>query len=428
MLADRAKICVRGGHGGNGSVSFRREKYVPKGGPDGGDGGCGGDVVLIAGEQTRDLSSFLHKIHYIARSGVHGSGARKQGADGAPLRVEVPPGTEIRTLDGELVADLVRPGSAVLVAAGGEGGRGNACFASSTRRAPRFAEHGLPGEERWLLLRMKLLADVGLVGLPNAGKSSLLAAVTRARPKIASYPFTTVEPNLGVLTLHDGRSLVLADIPGLIEGASRGVGLGDEFLAHVERTRALLYVVDGSEGPDGAVAALRTVHAELVAFEPSLVERGCAVALSKSDLAGAQSFAEVRSAIAAAAPDILGSGEVPLVAVSSVAQEGLDAVVAELGRLVPAAVEEEAAVAPAVVLRPGGDRTSDFSVERRGDAWVVRGAALERLVGKADLDNDEAVAYLQQVMERAGVFATLRRAGAVPGDTVLLAEREFEFS
>jgi GTP-binding protein len=368
MLADRAKICVRGGHGGNGSVSFRREKYVPKGGPDGGDGGRGGDVILVAGEQTRDLSSFLHKIHYSARPGVHGSGARKQGADGAPLRVEVPPGTEIRTFEGELLADLVRPGSAVLVAAGGEGGRGNACFASSTRRAPRFAEHGLPGEERWLTLRMKLLADVGLVGLPNAGKSSLLAAVTRARPKIASYPFTTVEPNLGVLTTHDARSLVLADIPGLIEGASRGVGLGDEFLAHVERTRALLYVLDGSEGPDDVVGALRTVHAELAAFEPSLVERECAVVLSKADLISADGRVEARSAVAAAAPGILGREEVPLLAVSSVAQEGLEEIVAVLGALVPAATEEEVAVAPAVVLRPGGDRTADFSVERRGGA------------------------------------------------------------
>jgi GTPase len=428
MLADRAKICVRGGHGGNGSMSFRREKYVPRGGPDGGDGGRGGDVLLVAGEQVRDLSYFLHKIHHVARNGAHGSGARKQGADGGPLRVEVPPGTEVRTLEGELLADLVRPGAAVLVAQGGEGGRGNTCFVSSTRRAPHFAERGLPGEERWLLLRMKLLADVGLLGLPNAGKSSLLAALTRARPKVAAYPFTTVEPNLGVLTLPDGRTLVLADIPGLIEGASLGVGLGVEFLAHVERTRALVYVVDVSAGESEATAALRTVHGELAAFQPQLARRARVIVLSKADLADADSAAAVRAAMESAVSRLPGGAETPIRIVSSVSGDGIGELTDAIAGLLPPVDESEQPLAGTVVLRPGGERATDFVIAREGSAWRVSGAVLERLVAKADLANDEAVAYLQQVMERAGVSAALRRSGAVPGDTVLVGPQEFDFS
>jgi len=428
MLADRAKICVRGGRGGNGCVSFRREKYVPRGGPDGGDGGRGGDVILVAGDQVRDLSAFLHKIHHVARSGAHGGGARRQGADGASARIEVPPGTEVRTLDGELLADLVRPGASVVVACGGEGGRGTACFVSSTRRAPRFAERGLPGEERWLLLRMKLLADVGLVGLPNAGKSSLLAALTRARPKVAAYPFTTIEPNLGMLTLPDGRPVVLADIPGLIEGASKGVGLGDEFLAHVERTRVLVYVIDAAEGEAAAVGALRTVRDELAAFEPELTTRPRAVVLSKADQCSEDAVGRVRNAVRDAVTGGLDGGSVPVCVVSSTEREGLEDVVQALASLIPPVVEQEAPESRPVVLRPGGDRAADFVVEREGQGWRVRGAVLERLVAKADLDNDEAVAYLQQVMEKAGVSSALRKAGASPGDTVLIGADQFDFS
>ena len=249
-MLDRASICVRGGRGGNGSMSFRREKYVPKGGPDGGDGAPGGDVVLVATRQLRDLSHFRHRHHFRAADGGHGRGANKRGADGLELLVEVPVGTEVSDADGTLLGDLAREGQRLLVARGGEGGRGNVCFKSSTRQAPKFAERGLEGDELWLTLSLKLLADVGLVGLPNAGKSSLLAALTRARPKIAAYPFTTLEPNLGVLALDDG-AVVLADIPGLIEGASEGAGLGDRFLAHIERTAALVFVVDGLAGRRG---------------------------------------------------------------------------------------------------------------------------------------------------------------------------------
>ncbi|MBM3148117.1 MAG: GTPase ObgE, partial [Actinobacteria bacterium] len=400
----------------------RREKYVPRGGPDGGDGGRGGDVVLVSSEQVRDLAGFTRRIHYRAPAGGHGRGAGRHGADGRTLRVVVPPGTEIRTLDEELLADLVEPGSAVVVAEGGEGGRGNRCFVSSTRRAPHFAERGLAGQERWLLLHMKLLADVGLVGAPNAGKSSLLAALTRARPKIAAYPFTTIEPNLGVLALDDGRTLVLADIPGLIEGASEGVGLGHEFLAHIERTRALVYVADASHGEETARSDLRTLHAELAAFQPALARRPRIVAFSKVDLdAGAW------------ARDLEGSQDVgfgaacPVVAVSNASGAGLSMLVDAMQRALPPVGESAPEVLrPVPVLRPGGDRTADFVVVREGRSWRVRGAALERLVAKADLENEEAVAYLQQVMERAGVSTALRRAGAEPGAAVLVGEREFE--
>jgi len=423
MLADRAKICVQGGRGGNGCVSFRREKYRPRGGPDGGDGGRGGDVVLIASEQLKDLSSFVRHVHHTAGAGGHGSGAARHGADGRDRIVEVPRGTEVRDLEGRVLADLVEAGGSVCVARGGEGGRGNRCFATSTRRAPRFAEHGLPGEERWLLLRLKLLADVGLVGAPNAGKSSLLAALTAARPKVADYPFTTVEPNLGVMTLDDGRPIVMADIPGLIEGASRGVGLGDEFLAHIERTRMLLYVVDASEGRAAALETLATVRAEVREFEPSLQRRVAAVVLSKADLPGSAWAVEEADSGGLQG----GVDDLPAIVASSVDRSGLDEVQGVVAEMLPTATASEASE-PASVLRPAAGRLSDYSVIAEEGDWRVRGEVLERLVAKADLENDEAVAYLQHAMERAGVSRALRRSGAKPGDTVRIGDAEFEFA
>ncbi len=264
-------------------MSFRREKYIPKGGPDGGDGAPGGDVVLVATRQLHDLSHFRHKHHFRAVNGGHGRGANKRGADGPELLVQVPVGTEVSDAEGGLLGDLVREGQRLVVARGGEGGRGNVCFKSSTRQAPKFAEKGLEGEELWLTLSLKLLADIGLVGLPNAGKSSLLAALTRAHPKIAAYPFTTIDPNLGVLYLGEGTA-VIADIPGLIEGASEGAGLGHRFLAHVERTALLLYVVDGGEGPEAWPVALDTLRGELGAFRAELIDRPAVVVVNKADL------------------------------------------------------------------------------------------------------------------------------------------------
>jgi GTP-binding protein len=411
MLSDHASINVRGGDGGAGSVSFRREKHVPRGGPDGGNGGPGGDVVMVATRQFRDLSYFRHKVHFKGQRGGHGMGQKRHGKAGVPTIVEVPVGTEIRDRDGTLLADLTVEGQRIVVARGDEGGRGNTCFVSSTRRVPRFAENGLPGEERWLDLQLKLLADIGLVGLPNAGKSSLLAALTRARPKVASYPFTTLEPNLGTLELGE-RVVVIADIPGLIEGASSGTGLGDRFLAHVERTVLLVYVVDASQGPDEALAA-----------HPAFL------ALNKVDLLTDEEIAEVVAALEPVTRDFEGL----VVAVSATEATGLKDFVRELDALFSAqvaaaleAVGQEASRPAPVVLRPSDERVGDFKLEREQQAWRVSGRVLERLVAKADLGNDEAIRYLQEVMERAGLSAAIRKAGGVDGDTVKIGDAEFE--
>ena len=425
MLADRAKINVRGGHGGSGCVSFRREKYIPRGGPDGGDGAPGGDVVLTATRQVADLYRFRRQHHFRAGNGGHGKGDLRHGADGTRLELPVPVGTEVRDADGELLADLAEVGAQVVVARGGEGGRGNVCFATATRQAPRFAEHGLPGQELWLQLTLKLLADVGLVGLPNAGKSSLLAALTRARPKIASYPFTTLEPNLGVLEV-EGRPVVLADIPGLVDGASRGVGLGDRFLAHVERTRMLVFVVDGSEGAAAAAEALTTVQRELLAFKPALSETPAIVTVNKVDLVPAGELDDVLRAAGAALVTTVAP-----VALSATGHQGLEDVVAAVGQTLAHAETTAARRSDEdggrVVLRPASDRVASFSVLKEGDGFRVKGGALERLVAKADLDNREAVEYVQTVMEKAGVSTALRKSGAQPGDAVLIGEQEFEF-
>jgi GTP-binding protein len=409
-------------------MSFRREKYVPKGGPDGGDGAPGGDVVLVATRQLHDLSHFRHKHHFRATNGGHGRGANKRGADGPELLVQVPVGTEVRDAGGEILGDLVREGQRLLVARGGEGGRGNVCFKSSTRQAPKFAEKGLDGEELWLTLSLKLLADIGLVGLPNAGKSSLLAALTRAHPKIAAYPFTTIDPNLGVLYLGDGTA-VIADIPGLIEGASEGAGLGHRFLAHIERTALLMYVLDGGDGPEAWPVALDTLRGELGAFRAELLERPAVVVVNKLDLLDEDGHR--------AAEGFLAGLDWPSarLAVSAQSGEGLKDLVRELtsvmerARAVQAEAEAAAQAAQeATVLRPGDGRLDSFTVEAVEDYFVVHGVQMERLFAKADLDNQDAVAYLQQVIERAGLNDALRRAGASPGDTVVVGESEFEFA
>src|SRR4051812_33703400 len=348
MLYDKARIFVQAGGGGNGCMSFRREAHVPKGGPDGGDGGHGGDVVLLCDDSYRDLQSFKRRAHYSAGRGRHGEGNQRHGADGDDLVVRVPPGTQVTDESGE-VHDLVIPGTRVVVAKGGSGGRGNKKFAGSTHQSPRFAERGLTGTEGWLDLRLKLLADVGLVGVPNAGKSSMLGRMTRAAPKVANYPFTTLEPILGTLDGED-RQLVLADIPGLIEGASDGAGLGHEFLAHVERTRLLVHVLDlapldGSD-PEENYA---TIERELAEYDERLARLPRILALSKADLVSpeeAEVAAEVwREKFAAALPareEWEDAPEVtPVLITSSATGQGLDELKAELLRRVPKVEEAE---------------------------------------------------------------------------------------
>ncbi|HTU94785.1 MAG TPA: GTPase ObgE, partial [Solirubrobacteraceae bacterium] len=403
-MHDRARIHVQAGGGGNGALSFRREAHVPKGGPDGGDGGRGGDVVLVCSDSLRDLESFRRRSHFKARRAGHGEGSLRHGADGNVLELMVPPGTEVLVEADGTRYDLVRAGQRAVVARGGSGGRGNKRFAGPTHQTPRFAERGLPGEETWLELRLKLLADVGLIGLPNAGKSSLLARLTRAHPKVAGYPFTTLSPVLGTLQT-DTRQLVLADIPGLIEGASDGAGLGHEFLAHVERTRLLVHVLDLNplDGSD-PVANHVTVEHELARHDPRLAALPRILALSKADLVDADTAASAR----AQWRERLGP-DVPVIVTSSVSRVGLDELTTELVRRVPETApvsgdDGEPGAEPDLagadlaehrVFRPAAPRS--FEVRRLGDgAFSVTGAGVERLLARYDLDNEEALAHLER--------------------------------
>lgn len=330
-FVDQVKIYVKAGDGGNGCVSFRREKYVPKGGPDGGDGGDGGDVILVADAQIHTLYDFYHQVHFRAESGRPGMGKKMKGRDGEDLLLKVPVGTVVKDAEtGEILGDLVKPGQTVVVARGGKGGRGNARFATPVRQAPRFAEPGTPGEERWLILELKLIADVGLVGFPNAGKSTFLSRVSAARPKIADYPFTTLEPNLGVVKMPDGETFIVADIPGLIEGAHRGVGLGHEFLKHIERTRVLLYILDISKEAK-VIKDFDILRKELKLYNPALLEKDFLIALNKIDLIPQEEREGRVSEIIGLFPKELRNKIYPI---SCVTGEGLKALLFDLFRLV----------------------------------------------------------------------------------------------
>jgi GTP-binding protein len=440
VLYDKARIFVQGGRGGDGVTSFRREAHVPKGGPDGGDGGHGGSVVLVCDDSLRDLQSFKRKAHYKAPRGRHGEGSQRRGADGEDLVVRVPPGTEVRSWDGA-VHDLVVPGRRAVVARGGSGGRGNRRFKGATRQSPRFHEKGLEGEEGWVDLRLKLLADVGLVGLPNAGKSSLISRLTRAAPKVADYPFTTLEPVLGTLEGAD-RQLILADIPGLIEGASEGAGLGHDFLAHVERTRLLVHVLelaplDGSD-PEANHAV---IERELERHDARLARLPRVLVLSKADLVAPEVAEEARARWAArfAAPareeweERDPDAEVPVLVTSSVTRQGLDELAAELLRRVPVREPGEAAaelageedLAEHRVFRPAPGR--GWSVQRIDDGlFRVEGEKVERLLARHDLENDEALAHVEHRLHRMGVIRALEDAGFEPGDDVEIAGVVFE--
>jgi GTP-binding protein len=427
VLYDKAKIYVEGGRGGNGVVSFRREAHVPRGGPDGGDGGRGGDVVLVCDAGRRDLASLGRSKHFRAGRGAHGEGSRRHGERGEDRIVVVPPGTVITGLDGA-TTELLEDRQRVVVARGGGGGHGNKRFATSTRQAPRFAEGGLEGESGWIALRLKLLADVGIVGLPNAGKSSLLARLTRAAPKVADYPFTTLEPALGTLELDD-RQIVLADIPGLIEGAAEGVGLGHEFLAHVERCRLLVHLVDIStaEGDEAeAEHAYATVRDELAGYGAGLDELPQLVALSKSDLVPSDRADQIAESWRVR----LGDSVAGVFAISSATGAGLE----DLRRAIVAALPDEPGPREALrgefeaehrVYRPGEEEGFDVVPEGEG-RWRVAGKGIELLIARHDLGNAEALDYLEGRLREIGVIAELQRAGFEPGDDVVVGEAEFE--
>ncbi len=399
---------------------------MPRGGPDGGDGGRGGDVVLVADPSRRDLATLRYSPHQRAGRGGHGQGGQRHGARGEDDVVPVPPGTQVIGLGGRTY-DLVEAGQRAVVAAGGLGGHGNKRFASSTRQAPRFAERGLEGEAGWIELRLKLLADAGLVGLPNAGKSSLLSRLTRAAPKVAEYPFTTISPVLG--TIDDGeRQLVIADIPGLIEGAAAGAGLGHEFLAHVERCRVLVHLVGVDPyGEADPGSAYETIRDELEAYGAGLERLPEIVALSKSDLA----TGEDAEALLERLRERLGGDARAVLAISSATGAGLDELRREIFAAVPAGATEAVAASGGepefelehMVYAPAGDQ--GFDVVREDEAYRVAGRGVEMLIARHDLSNPEALAYLEQRLREIGVIAALEKAGFEPGDEVRIGEEAF---
>ena len=423
MFLDRVKIWVHAGDGGDGAATFRKEAHVPRGGPDGGDGGRGGSVIIRVDAGLTTLRDFQYRHHFKATPGGRGTRARRHGKAGDDLVIEVPPGTAVYDDEtGALLADLVATGQEAMVAKGGRGGLGNTHFKSATHQAPKHAQKGEPGAEHWLRLELRLIADVGLVGLPNAGKSTLLAALTSALPKIADYPFTTLEPNLGVMDLgdEDERRPTIADVPGLIEGASSGAGLGHAFLRHVERTRILVHVVDGSSrDPEWDHGVIRE---ELRAHDPALLDKPMLVAFNKMDLATAQgawpAFARARR-----------DEGVEVLPMAASTGEGLDVVRARVAAMLPSAEELATAPEPAGVVVHRIDAMGDgFLVERDADgAFRVRGKRIERIASQTNFDVEESAERFQRDLARLGVDAELRRAGVAAGDLVRIGGAELEW-
>ncbi len=415
MFFDEARIYVRAGRGGNGCVAFRREKGVPYGGPSGGNGGRGGDVYIRATSRLNTLVSFQNQNRFFAERGQHGRGKNQTGRSGKPLVIHVPVGTVVRDAEsGRVLGDLVNDGDEICVARGGRGGRGNAAFATPTNQAPRISERGEPGEARWLILELKLIADVGLVGMPNAGKSTLLAAVSAARPKIAPYPFTTLEPNLGVVRLDHERSFVMADLPGLIEGASRGAGLGHKFLRHVERTRLLVHVLDGLAGDP--LHNYEVINRELAAFSERLAAKPQIVAFNKVDVPEAR---EMWPLVA----EMLSEQGVKGFPISAATGEGVPELLREIVRLLEklppmGAVEVEP--------EPQVDEKA-FTIARDERGWHVRGVAIERAAVMTNWEQPESVARFQRILEALGVSMALREAGIEDGDTVFIGGLELQW-
>jgi GTPase len=425
-FVDRVVIHVLGGDGGNGCSSVHREKFKPLGGPDGGNGGRGGDVVLVVDENVHTLLDFHFRPHAAAGNGKQGQGSNKDGANGGDLELRVPDGTVVLTEAGEVLADLVGPGTRLVAAAGGRGGLGNAALASKARKAPGFALLGEPGEAHDLVLELKSVADVGLVGFPSAGKSSLIAVLSAARPKIADYPFTTLVPNLGVVTAGDSVFTV-ADVPGLIPGASQGKGLGLDFLRHIERCAVLVHVVDcGTEEPGrDPVSDVDALEAELAQYTPSLgtdlADRPRMVALNKIDMADGKDLAEM------VRPEFEARG-LPVFEISAATREGLREFTFALAAVVEQARASRPPAAPTrIVLRPTAVNDTGFTVTPVEDGFVVRGDRPERWVLQTNFDNDEAVGYLADRLARLGVEEALAKQGAVPGTTVTIGDVAFDW-
>ena len=414
MFVDQARIIVHSGRGGDGAVHFHREKFVPRGGPDGGDGGRGGDIIFEVTTHLNTLSTFRHVTRFVAQDGGRGSKNNMSGKSAPDVIIKVPPGTLIYdAVSNELVGDLTKDGQRLTVAKGGRGGRGNQHFATSRRQAPQIAEKGVPAQERELRLELKLIADVGIVGVPNAGKSSLLAAVSNAKPKIADYPFTTIEPNLGVAELDDHTSLVLADIPGLIEGAHDGSGLGFDFLRHIQRTRAIIHLLDGlAEDP---LADFSQINAEMALFDPQLKRKPQVVAVNKIDLP------DVKERWPKLKASLLKKGYKPM-AISAVTGENVRELLWEASRqLAEAPVIVQQAELP--VYKPVED-PREFHIEEQGDVFILTGAAIERAAEMTYWEYDDSVRRFQKLMERLGVDDALRKAGIQEGQIVRIKDYE----
>ncbi len=421
MFVDRAKIFVKGGDGGNGIVSFRREKYVPMGGPDGGDGGRGGDVIFVVNTGLRTLLDFRYQQHLRADRGDHGKGSNKHGRGADDLLISVPPGTQVSDEEtGQLLADLTEEGQTFIVAKGGRGGRGNVRFSSAADKAPKYAEKGEPGQERWVVLELKVIADVGLVGFPNAGKSTFLSRVSAAKPKVADYPFTTLAPNLGVVEMEGITPFVIADIPGLIGGAHQGVGLGHDFLRHVERTRLLIHIVDAA-GVDGRnpLEDYRQINEELRLYNARLAGLTQIVVANKKDLPQFdEGLALLRQEL----------GEENVLPISAVTGEGIKEVLFRTSKLLAElpqipVVEDNAVFTPAPV--EGEDER--ISISRDNETFIVSGKRLEKLVAMTDFNNEAAVKRFQRIFRVWGHEEEIKAAGAKNGDTIKICDLEFTF-
>lgn len=425
MFYDYAKVNVKAGDGGNGIVAFRREKYVPKGGPAGGDGGKGGSIILRADEGLRTLIDFRYQMHYKGKRGDHGSGAKQHGRSADDIVLRVPVGTVVRDADTKkLLGDLRHHGQEIVVAQGGRGGRGNARFVSSTHRAPAFAENGEKGEERWITLELKLLADVGLVGFPNVGKSTIISRVSAAKPKIANYHFTTLEPNLGMVRVDAGRSFVIADVPGLVEGAAEGAGLGHRFLRHVERTRVLVHVVDlsGSEGRD-PLEDLAVIRGELERYAPQLNEKPMVIVANKVDLMSDDDRDAALARLSEAYP------EVRIFPMSAATDSDLNELVYHLADILDAIGPVEYAEEDfEPVEEEPQKQEAPFRVQKIGpDAYEVVGPEIDGLVGRTQFECDEAVERFMKILDNMGIEKALREAGIQDGDTVIVGPMALDY-
>ncbi len=418
MFYDQARIFVRSGNGGDGMISFRREIYVPYGGPDGGDGGWGGDIVFVVDPKLNSLVKYHRLVHYQAGHGGHGSKRKRHGANGKALRLPVPAGTVIRLeKTGAVLADLTEPDQEFVVLHGGKGGKGNIHYVNSVNQAPRLAERGEPGQEAWLTLELKLIADVGIVGVPNAGKSTLLSAVSAARPKIGNYPFTTLQPNLGVAQLDGYETLVLADIPGLIEGASAGVGLGHDFLRHVERTRVLIHLLDGAA--EDPLEDWAMINQELTLYDVALEDKPQLVVLNKMDLPDAAAWESL-------VKERVKEEGYTFCAISAVSGQGIRDMLRKAKQMVAEAPPPPSFAPELVVIQPEEDENV-FTIEREPDGWRVHGKRIERVAAMTYFEFEATANRFQQILHKMGISQALEAAGVQPGDTVCIGDEELEW-